>query len=239
MLELPKIISHRGVNIPDLGIIENTLPAFEVAFNKGAKAFECDVRLTKDNIPIIFHDDDFQRIYGVEGIIDEKTLQEIMAVTVGEKGKVSTLVETLNFAVQNKMLVNLELKGHDRHAKNFAEILEGALQLCQVDRKRCLVSCFSKVPLQTVREFSPDLLLGLLISDPWHLLFLEEAKNLRCFSIHLRKDHVSKKIVDEIHQAGFKVLVYTVNDIETAENLFAQGVDSIFSDNPEFFSVFR
>ena len=53
------LIAHRGYSslAP-----ENTISSFDLAISKGFKIFELDVQLTKDNIPIIFHDYDLNRI---------------------------------------------------------------------------------------------------------------------------------------------------------------------------------
>ena len=56
----PKIIAHRGVTRNDQ---ENTLPAFHQAFSEGADGLEIDVRLSKDEKPIIFHDEDTSRLF--------------------------------------------------------------------------------------------------------------------------------------------------------------------------------
>ena len=56
----PKIIAHRGVTRNDQ---ENTLPAFHKAFSEGADGLEIDVRLSKDEKPIIFHDEDTSRLF--------------------------------------------------------------------------------------------------------------------------------------------------------------------------------
>ena len=65
----PKIIAHRGVTRNDQ---ENTLPAFHQAFSEGADGLEIDVRLSKDEKPIIFHDEDTSRLFDKNVITDLK-----------------------------------------------------------------------------------------------------------------------------------------------------------------------
>ncbi|HVW94047.1 MAG TPA: glycerophosphodiester phosphodiesterase family protein [Devosia sp.] len=61
-------IAHRGLHNREAGIIENTRSAFEAAYQAGF-AVECDVQLTRDGVPVIFHDDGMERLLGIEGDI--------------------------------------------------------------------------------------------------------------------------------------------------------------------------
>ena len=57
-----RIISHRGQHDNET-VFENTLPAFDAALKHGVWGIECDVRWTKDLIPVVFHDADLQRLF--------------------------------------------------------------------------------------------------------------------------------------------------------------------------------
>lgn len=57
-------IAHRGLHAPSRGIVENTLPAFAAAANRGY-GIECDLRPAADGLPIVFHDETLDRL--VEG----------------------------------------------------------------------------------------------------------------------------------------------------------------------------
>lgn len=61
-------IAHRGLHNREAGIIENSASSFEAAYQAGF-AVECDVQLTRDGVPVIFHDDGMERLLGVEGDI--------------------------------------------------------------------------------------------------------------------------------------------------------------------------
>jgi glycerophosphoryl diester phosphodiesterase len=61
-------IAHRGLHSREAGIIENTRSAFEAAYQAGF-AVECDVQLTRDGVPVIFHDDGMDRLLGLSGDI--------------------------------------------------------------------------------------------------------------------------------------------------------------------------
>ena len=72
----PRPIAHRGLHDKAAGIIENSASAFEAAI-AGNFAIECDVQLTRDGIPVVFHDDSMERLIGLPGLIADASAAEI------------------------------------------------------------------------------------------------------------------------------------------------------------------
>lgn len=58
-----RIISHRGEH-DNVTVFENTLPAFDIARDHGVWGIECDIRWTKDLVPVVYHDADLRRLFG-------------------------------------------------------------------------------------------------------------------------------------------------------------------------------
>jgi glycerophosphoryl diester phosphodiesterase len=107
------ILGHRGASAD---APENTLAAFNRAFELGADGIELDVTLTKDDVPVVIHDDKVDRTTNGRGLVKEMTLDQIKQLDAGawfgEKyrdEKIPTLAETLN-AIGSRGLVNIELK---------------------------------------------------------------------------------------------------------------------------------
>jgi glycerophosphoryl diester phosphodiesterase len=71
-----QIISHRGEH-DNLSIYENTLAAFDSALAQGTWGIEFDVRWTKDLQPVVAHDPDLKRVFGIELTIAELTYDEL------------------------------------------------------------------------------------------------------------------------------------------------------------------
>jgi glycerophosphoryl diester phosphodiesterase len=71
-----KLVSHRG-EFDNRNIFENTLAAFDRVRDRGVWGMELDVRWTKDLQPIVFHDVDFQRLFGSTSLINSMTMAEI------------------------------------------------------------------------------------------------------------------------------------------------------------------
>jgi glycerophosphoryl diester phosphodiesterase len=71
-------IAHRGLHDRAHGVIENSRSAFEAAIARGF-TIECDVQLSRDGVPVIFHDDDLERITGRTGPVSSLTAGELGA----------------------------------------------------------------------------------------------------------------------------------------------------------------
>lgn len=75
MFEKSYIIAHRGIH-DNKTIYENTLESFKLAI-KQELIIELDIRLTKDNQLIVFHDNNTKRITKQNKVIEENTYQEL------------------------------------------------------------------------------------------------------------------------------------------------------------------
>ncbi len=107
-------IAHRGFHDLNNTRWENTLSAFEAAAGRGY-AIECDVHLTSDGVPVVFHDQGLQRLTGVEGHIWQRTAREMTALKVGGTADhVPTLSDTLDL-VDGRVPLVVELKGIPGH----------------------------------------------------------------------------------------------------------------------------
>ena len=95
-------IAHRGLYGDN--IKENTIEAFDNAFNNGYEGIEFDVRLTKDKIPVILHDSFLSRVFGVRGLLRNYTYQELLDNKI-EIPKFEDVISRYN----NKVMI-IELK---------------------------------------------------------------------------------------------------------------------------------
>lgn len=103
-------IAHRGYHDLNNARWENTLSAFDAAIEKNY-AIECDVHLSGDGVPVVFHDGVLKRLCGQEGAIFEKTAGELAQMKVGgTTDHVPTLAEILA-RVRGRVPLVIELKG--------------------------------------------------------------------------------------------------------------------------------
>jgi glycerophosphoryl diester phosphodiesterase len=88
-------VAHRGFHDRERGRVENTLPAAEAAIARGF-AIECDLQLTRDGVPIVFHDDTLDRLTTATGPVDARSLAEIRGISLRDTdATIPTLAELL------------------------------------------------------------------------------------------------------------------------------------------------
>ena len=102
-------VAHRGLHARELGIPENSLPAFARAVEQG-KAIELDLHATADNRLVVLHDFQLKRMTGVPGIVEEWTLEDLRKLRLqGTDAHIPTLDEVLEL-VNGKVPLLLEIK---------------------------------------------------------------------------------------------------------------------------------
>ena len=120
----PAGFAHRGLH--GTGIPENSLAAFEAALALGA-GIECDLRLSADGIPLLFHDRDAVRLCGVPLVLSQSRAEDACVLRLaGTTGTIPRLVELLDL-VRGQVPLLLELKD-ERDAPRFASAVAGALE---------------------------------------------------------------------------------------------------------------
>ena len=239
-LNVPKIIGHRGVK--DLAP-ENTLDSIIEAFRIGLKWIEIDVKISKDNIPFLLHDDDFDRTTNGTGIASSYNYSQIKKLDAGKffykkdtKIYPPTLKEVLSLCKKSKRGINIELKPNLGLEKiNVEEILKITnlfkeyvpLYFSSFDLDSCIV----------VKEISSSNSCGILIHNFNHYSFEEILKiieKFKFFSCGLNIKIINTELVKRLKNMNQLITVFSEKNItnEQALYLWNIGVDSIFSDDP-------
>ena len=99
-----RIVSHRGEH-DNVTVFENTLAAFDKARDHGVWGIECDIRWTKDLVPVVFHDADLQRLFGDSLTIGQTLFDPLRK----EFPQIPTLLEVLTRYGKNMHLM-VEIK---------------------------------------------------------------------------------------------------------------------------------
>lgn len=87
--------AHRGLHRQDKSVPENSLEAFRAAVEHGY-GVEMDVHLSADGALVVFHDDTLDRVCGVPGRVEDKTLEELRQLRLcGTDCGIPTLAEAL------------------------------------------------------------------------------------------------------------------------------------------------
>jgi glycerophosphoryl diester phosphodiesterase len=223
------VIAHRGASAY---APENTLAAFRKAKELGAQWIECDVQLTKDGQPVIFHDSTLDRTTNGSGRLRWKTWESISHLDAGNGERIPTLEELLECVQRLSLSLHLEIKPSFGRVRETTDKVMNILKQAPLDSMELRISSFSRAMLRAVRKLNSTVPLGMAM-DRWNPFWKRSADRLSCVSIHCDKNILTPKRVREIKNTGRQVLAYTVNDRAEAEALFDMGVDGVFSNYPD------
>jgi glycerophosphoryl diester phosphodiesterase len=119
-------IAHRGLHDMNQTRFENTLSAFEAAAQAGY-AIECDVVLSADGVPMVFHDLTLERLTSETGDVIARTSAELGKLKIGGTADcIPTLAKALAL-VAGRVPIVIELKGHDQNDVRLVAAVAKAL----------------------------------------------------------------------------------------------------------------
>lgn len=216
-------IGHRGASghAP-----ENTLKAFELAINMGCSWIELDVYCV-DGALVVIHDDDVDRTTNGNGAVMSLGFEALRQLDAGEGERIPTLQEVLSLC-DRRINVNVELKGPDT-ALPVSDLLNAALK-DGWHRDQFLLSSFNH---RELARADPNFDRGALFHKTAD--YATRAQSLGAKTINLAQKLVSEAVVNEAHEQGLKVFVYTTNTREEMQVLKDMGVDGVFTNYPDLF----
>ncbi|PCI99249.1 MAG: hypothetical protein COB14_06510 [Alphaproteobacteria bacterium] len=238
-----RIIGHRGA-----GVLapENTFIALRVAHDLGLTHVEFDVRLTKDNIAIISHDDSLMRCAHVDRLISQSNYADIKDINIAQHyalndmdEKIPTLEEYLTRARSLGLHCQVELKPNtgeeDLLVKIASEILtcfyDGAS-----DDDLPLVTSFVPACLKALKDISKHpYKTGVLVKVEETTKWQELARASACDFIHLHALYLKKDLAKEVLDCGYKINGFHLNHPETARRAIALGCEKFTCDIPDIF----
>jgi glycerophosphoryl diester phosphodiesterase len=149
----PRPIAHRGLHDRANGVIENTASAFEAAI-AGNFAIECDVQLTSDGVPVIFHDDDMARLLGRAGLVADATAGDITALTLLGSAAGDRPQRFTEFLAQigGRTLLQIELK-HQRDNAGTQLLARSVAEGLKTYEGSVTIESFDPNLLTSIRQF--------------------------------------------------------------------------------------
>lgn len=233
---IPKVIAHRGASAY---APENTMPAFELAYNMGARGLELDVHLTKDGRVVVIHDDTVNRTSNGSGSVNELTYEELLSLDFS-KGRedfnnvrIPLLEDVYEFASQTNMFVNVEVK--ENAFTNEFVIVD---KLFELEKKfnmsqNISYSSFNHYILREMKKKSGETSTGILyfcgLVDVW-----DYASRINADAIHPYYGCLmDADVISGCHERGIAVRPWTVDSEELMSSLIRAGVDSIITNKPD------
>ena len=232
MARIPQVIAHRGYgqHYP-----ENTLPALEAALRAGADGVELDVQLTRDGVPVVFHDADLLRTTGEHGNIFDRELADLRGLSAGEPQRlgdafVGTPIPTLAEAAD--MLrrypdarVFVEIKRDSIPHHQIPQAVSAVLDSCRGLGHQLVVISFDEGVLREARSLEPGVAIGWVLAG-WGTAALERAELLEpeyLFCSHRRLPAAPAAL----WPGPWRWVIYEINDPYAAQALAERGAHAI------------
>ena len=152
--------AHRGLHGNHSDAPENSMKAFQKAVDAGY-GIEMDIQLTKDKIPVVFHDETLNRMCGVEGKVWEFTYEELQKLTLAESEERIPKFEAVLALVGGKDPLIVEYK-LDVPSTEVCEIADPMLQA--YNGIYCIES-FHPFAVKWYRKHRPEVIRGQLSQD--------------------------------------------------------------------------
>ena len=240
MILLSRVIGHRGARgyAP-----ENTLVSFHTAADMGMEWVEFDVKLTKDQVPIVFHDENFERITGLDAKVADHTWDDIREMDAGRHfgesfigEPIPTLEQVLDVCIDRGMGVNIEIKPCPGREVETAEVaLDEASRIWPEDMPQPLISSFKYPSLETALDMTPNWPRGFLIDESTERdqNWVKMLEYMDPATINFNGNFATDDDIAQYLEYGLPLLAYTINDPQRALELFDMGVTSVFSDVPD------
>ena len=243
----PLIIGHRG---DSSRAPENTLAAIRLAMEAGADGVEFDVRLSKDGVPVVIHDETLERVALRDERVDELTAAQLaqadtsvgfakkhphLAVAFTNEG-VPTLTSVLDLLAPHGGPIYVELKCDDLAFAPLTEAVCGLLADSPL-LPRIIIKSFRLAAVADVRHRLPEARTAALF-DPSIMNILRRRKYMvamaREFGAHeisLHKSLARKKLVQLAAQAGMPVTVWTCDRAKWVERCRQLGIGALITND--------
>ncbi|MCX7958267.1 MAG: glycerophosphodiester phosphodiesterase family protein [Deltaproteobacteria bacterium] len=226
-MKRPLIIAHRGAN---RFATENTIPAFLKAREIGCDGVEFDVRLTKDNRVVVFHDEDLRRLFRIDEYTKDISYENLRKIT---DDKIPLLSDVLR-VVKDMKLINIELKIDGR----FSGILE-EMVLKTVDSfdiyDRVLFSSFNPLSIGIIKKLRKRARIGFLFDKDafYRELGAIIASFMGCESVNPQFKILNDFMMRHYREWGLKVFTWTADRKDDIREMMRLGVDGIITNRPE------
>ena len=242
-IPIPQIIGHRGASTE---APENTLASFQLALDQGADAIEGDFRLTKDGHMVCIHDADGKRTLGRNLGIAKRTLEDLRKGSAGSwKGKkwvdekIPTLPEVLDILPEGKPLY-LEVKVGIEFLKPLADLIQER----EIPTSQLILISYSQPFLKAFKEQFPQYKAYWLVKfvrnpplvgahTPKVEKVIQTVRELGVDGIDCRaQGYVNEAFVEKLNDANVPFVVWTVNDLQTAQRFTQLGAIGLTTDRP-------
>lgn len=236
-----EIIAHRGASFD---APENSLSSMKLAWEQDADSIETDLWLSKDGKLVVFHDATTKRYNGEDQKVSELTWDELQKVDIGSwkaprfKGERIPTLESILATIPKGKRAVLEIKCGPEIIPEFARVLRASGR----PAKDLAVISFNYDSLKASKKEFPDVPHYFLMGykkdktgkGPELAPLIARCKTAGFEGLDLQYQWpIDKAFVSAVKAAGLQLVVWTVDDVETAKRLVEAGVDGITTNKPK------
>ena len=227
-------VAHRGLHDIGAGVPENSRAAFRAAMAAGY-AIECDVRLTADGAPIVFHDADLKRLTGTEGQASALSATALAQLPLLGTTETPPLFTELLDLVAGGVPLLIEIKNYGNEPA--APLCEATWAKLRTYAGDYAVQSFAPDAVAWFRDHAPHVPRGQIATDPADLKALDDAGR-KALAAKLEAGHgapdfiaydvklLPAPLTERAKAAGKPVLTWTVRT-EKQRAGAASGADNI------------
>ncbi|MCL6708025.1 glycerophosphodiester phosphodiesterase [Pseudomonas sp. R2.Fl] len=204
-------IAHRGYHDMNKTVWENTLSAFSRAIEAGF-AIECDIQLSADSVPMVFHDHDLQRLCGIAGELRERTAAELGLLSIGGTAdRIPTLKQMLAL-VKGRVPLVIELKGIN--AEQDEGFVDDVLDVLEGYQGHVALMSFDHWLLKALKEADCPYPVGLTAegAKPEEFFVHDEAMAYGLDFISYAAAHLPNSFITAQRERGIPIITWTVRD---------------------------
>lgn len=246
---MPLIIAHRGAShfAP-----ENTFAAFRRAIEDKADGIEFDVRLSKDGVPVIFHDANLRRLAKSKSRVADLTAEELSRIDVGSwfnrvfprraddkfsDEKIPTLAALLEFLKDYKGLIYIELKGGKAAMSALVEAICRLIENSDL-LPNIIIKSFNLEGIKIAKKILPSVRTAALF-EPKILTILrkkkrilDEAEKCAADEISLHFSMATKPFVRLANENNFPIVIWTANNRAWVKRAFDYKINAVITNKP-------
>ncbi len=233
-----EIVAHRGVPTE---VPENTIPSFQRALDLGADAVEVDIRLTRDRVPVVYHNFYLDEVTTISGPVFDHTWDQLRDVEVfssdgrAVKGCTIPALQEVLETFGGRMGFEIEIKGPEPES---SEVIGTVLHNFRYLWDTIEVTSYEPTLLLAIQEQCPGLATDFILpqSEEWMILdvvtylAIHRARLARARAVHLHPTQLSSEVVSAIRSWGIEVHSWDVNDERLLNRIVELGIPKIDTD---------
>ncbi|MFE9170181.1 glycerophosphodiester phosphodiesterase [Streptomyces kebangsaanensis] len=219
-------VAHRG---DPYRFPENTIDSLRSALDQGADAVEIDVRLTRDGVPVLLHDESLKRLWAHDRPVRALSAREVREVT---GGRVPTLEDALAATDGSRVMIDLPGPARPRAVRRIVDVVHA----CGA-RDRAYY-CAGAETMLAVRAADPSAEIALT----WTTLAPPRAGLLDAVRprwLNYRFGLISRDLAARVRRDGYLLSAWTPDTSRSLRRLLDLGVDSITTNRVDLLCALR